>query len=159
MDLNPIDGLFAFENLTLSIDVVPIIVNLDIATCSQIYFGTRILVVIVTIITKLSFYLFTPIRIKVYRNIVNGLRTFKSFTVIAYIVPVFINLDIAIGYESTSDPIVVFIVSCEISFNLSTSFFIKEVFNVVDDCCPFDSLTISSNKVGFVFNCYETISN
>ena len=159
VDLNPIDGLFALENFTLSIDVVPIIINLDIAICSQIYSSTRIFVVEVAVITKDTFGLFTIIRVKVYRNIVNGLRTFKPFTVIAYVVPVFVDLDITIDYESTSSTVIIFFVTCEISLNLSASFFVKEVFNVVDDGRSFNSLTICSNEVGLVINGNETISN
>ena len=101
----------------------------------------------------------TPIRVKVYRNIVNGLRAFKWSSVISYIVPVFTNLDIAIGYECTSNSIIVFIVTSKISLNLGSSFLVKEVFSVGNDCCSFDGLAIASNEVGLVINGNETISN
>ena len=159
MNLYPVNGLIAFKDFSFSIKIVPVVVDVNVAIGTKVYFSTRIFVVEVAIIAKDTFCLFTIIRVKVYRNIVNGLRTFKPFTVIAYVVPVLVDLDITIGYETTSDSIIIFIVSSEISFDLGSSFLIKEVFNVVDDSCSFDGLAIGSDKVGFVFNCYETISN
>ena len=159
MNLYPVDGLIAFKDFSFSIKIVPVIVDVNVAIGTKVYFSTRIFVVEVAIITKDTFGLFTIIRVKVYRNIVNGLRTFKPFTVISNIIPVFVGLDITIDYESTSDSIIVFIVTSKISLNLGSSFLVKEVFSVVNDCCSFDGLAIASDKVGFVFNCYETISN
>ena len=158
VDLNTIDGLFALENFTLSIDVVPIIINLDIAICSQIYFSTRIFVVIVTIITKDTFSLLTRV-VEEDLNPINSLWPLKPLTLSINIIPIIINLNITISYESTSSTVIIFFVTCEISLNLSASFFVKEVFNVVDDGRSFNSFTICSNKVVLVFNCYETISN
>ena len=159
VNLYPVDGLIAFKDFSFSIKIVPVIVDVNVAIGTKVYFSTRIFVVEVAVITKDTFGLFTIISVKVYRNIVNGLRTFKPFTVIAYVVPVFVDLDITIDYESTSSTVIIFFVTCEISLNLSASFFVKEVLNVVDDGRSFNSFTICSNKVVFVFNCYETISN
>ena len=159
VNLYPVDGLIAFKDFSFSIKIVPVIVDVNVAIGTKVYFSTRIFVVEVAIITKDTFGLFTIIRVKVYRNIVNGLRTFKPFTVIAYVVPVFVDLDITIDYESTSDSIIIFIVSGEISFDLGSSFLVKEVFRVVNDCCSFDGFAISSNEVGLVINGNETISN
>ena len=159
MNLYPVDGLIAFKDFSFSIKIVPVIVDVYVAVGTKVYFSTRIFVVEVAIIAKYTFGLFTIIRVKVYRNIVNGLRTFKPFTVIAYVVPVFVDLDITIDYESTSDSIIVFIVTSKISLNLGSGFLVKEVFSVVNDCCSFDGLAIGSNEVGLVINGNETISN
>ena len=89
------------------------------------------------------------------------LRTFKA--VIRHCLrryQIFVDLDI--NYWITRAPVVtviIFFVTCEISLNLSASFFVKEVFNVVDDGRSFNSLTICSNEVGLVINGNETISN
>ena len=159
VNLYPVNSLIAFKDFSFSIKVVPVVVDVNVAIGTKVYFSTRIFVVEVAIIAKDTFCLFTIIRVKVYRNIVNSLRSFKLFTVISNIIPVFADLDIAIGNKCTSYSIVIFTIPCKIPFNLSTSFFVKEVFNVVDDSCSFDGLAIGSDKVGFVFNCYETISN
>ena len=159
MNLYPVDGLWAFKDFSFSIKIVPVIVDVNVAIGTKVYFSTRIFVVEVAIVTKDTFGLFTIIRVKVYRNIVNGLRSFKSFTVIVYIIPVFVDLDITIDYESTSDSIIIFIVTSEISFDLGSGFLVKEVFSVVNDCCSFDSFAIGSNEVGLVINGNETISN
>ena len=159
VNLYPIDGLIAFKDFSFFIKVVPVFVDENVAVGTKVYFSTRIFVVEVAIIAKYTFGLFTIIRVKVYRNIVNGLRTFKPFTVISNIIPVFVDLDITIDYESTSDSIIVFIVTSKISLNLGSSFLVKEVFSVVNDCCSFDGLAIASNEVGLVINGNETISN
>ena len=97
VNLYPVNGLIAFKDFSFSIKIVPVVVDVSVAIGTKVYFSTRIFVVEVAIIAKDTFCLFTIIRVKVYRNIVNSLRSFKSFTVISNIIPVFADLDIAIG--------------------------------------------------------------
>ena len=52
VNLYPVDGLIAFKDFSFSIKIVPVIVDVNVAIGTKVYFSTRIFVVEVAIITK-----------------------------------------------------------------------------------------------------------
>ena len=52
VNLYPVDGLIAFKDFSFSIKIVPVIVDVNVAIGTKVYFSTRIFVVEVAVITK-----------------------------------------------------------------------------------------------------------